>query len=301
MWTSCELCCGERREGKKMDPLVMPGVDLKDFPFTPIYRARLFGSMFHANASDGGWRAGVTLWLKSWDQVPAGSLPKDDVSLCRLAELGRDIKSWRKIAVEALHGWKECSDGRLYHGVVAEGVNEAWQRKCTQHDRTEAARAARAAKRLSQTNSDPPNQYVTENVTEPEKGATSSVTGSKGQGQGQGQIEEDSDAAASGAAAPDPIKDLWNRGLAILGEKHRALLGKMRKEYTEVVLLEAIVETERECPIEPVAYLIACCQRRKANGRNGTGGHDSALDILARAAVDHDERQGYRGPAEAPH
>ena len=32
----------------------------------------------------------MTLWLKAQDQVPAGSLPGDDVELCRLAELGRD-------------------------------------------------------------------------------------------------------------------------------------------------------------------------------------------------------------------
>lgn len=131
-------------------PPVPPEVDLRDFPFTPIFRARLFGSCFHARVSDAGWRAGVTLWLKSWDQVPAGSLPGDDIDLCRLAELGRDLKSWRKIRDEALHGWFPCADGRLYHKVVAQGVWEAWDRKCAQRSRTAAARAARAAKRMRQ-------------------------------------------------------------------------------------------------------------------------------------------------------
>lgn len=274
------------------EPLVQAGVDLKDFPFTPIYRARLFGSVFHATVSDAGWRAGVTLWLKSWDQVPAGSLPKDEIALCRLAELGRDLKSWRKVADEALHGWRECSDGRLYHNVVAQGVNDAWQRKCAQHDRTEAARAARAAKRMSQTILSPQSASVTEN-------ATGNVTGSNRQGQGQ----LDSDASASGAVAPsDPVKELWDRGLAILGKGQRSLLGKMRKEYSDVVLLEAIVETEMECPSDPAAYLVACCQRRRANGRNGTGGHAGALDILRRAAIAaEDEREGYSGSFEAAH
>ena len=41
---------------------------------TPHIRInRLFGSSFHARASDAEWRAGVTLWLKSFHQVPAGS------------------------------------------------------------------------------------------------------------------------------------------------------------------------------------------------------------------------------------
>lgn len=278
------------------EPMVQAGVDLKDFPFTPIYRARLFGSVFHATVSDAGWRAGVTLWLKSWDQVPAGSLPKDEVALCRLAELGRDLKSWRKIAVEALHGWSECSDGRLYHSVVAEGVNDAWQRKCAQHDRTEAARVARAAKRLSQSCQPPPRASVTENATE-------DVTGSKGQG--QGQKEEDSDANASGAGAPnlapdpaaDPVKELWDRGLAILGNKNRSLLGKYVSQYGKPVVLAAIVETERERPVEPVSYFIECCERRRANGRD----QSVAYDILARAAIEQDEREGYSGSFEASH
>lgn len=129
------------------DPLVPGQVDLRDFPFTPIFRARLFGSAFHARANDGEWRAGVTLWLKSWDQVPAGTLPDDDIDLCRLAELGRDMKTWRKLKPGALRGWARCSDGRLHHKVVAEGVMEAWERKITQRFKTECARIKKANQR----------------------------------------------------------------------------------------------------------------------------------------------------------
>jgi hypothetical protein len=92
---------GQQQGGRIMSddlpsPPIPTGADLRDFPFTPMFRSRLFGSSFHARVSDAGWRAGVTLWLKSWDQSPAGSLPDDDIDLCRLAELGRDLKSWRK-------------------------------------------------------------------------------------------------------------------------------------------------------------------------------------------------------------
>ena len=128
-------------------PPVPADADLRDFPFTPMFRARLFGSSFHARVSDAGWRAGVTLWLKSWDQSPAGSLPDDDIDLCRLAELGRDLKSWRKIKAEALWGWFKCSDGLLYHDVVAEGVNEAWRGKLEQRWRTECGRIKKANQR----------------------------------------------------------------------------------------------------------------------------------------------------------
>ncbi len=124
-------------------PLVPAEVDLRDFPFTPMYRARLFGSAFHARASDAEWRAGVTLWLKSQDQVPAGSLPGDDVELCRLAELGRDSRTWNKIRARALHGWTACSDGRLYHAVTAEVVLEAWIEKLLQRKSSGAGNAKR--------------------------------------------------------------------------------------------------------------------------------------------------------------
>lgn len=108
-------------------PLTPAGCSLQDFPHTPIFRSRLFGSSFHARTTDGEWRAGVTLWLKSWDQVPAGSLPDDDIELCRLAELGR--RQWAKAKAAAMRGWILCSDGRLYHPVVAQGIATAWAAK----------------------------------------------------------------------------------------------------------------------------------------------------------------------------
>lgn len=118
-------------------------------------------------------------------------------------------------------------------------------------------------------------------------------------------IEEDSDANASGAAAPvaphepdaDPVKQIWDRGLAILGKKNRSLLGKYVSQYTKPVVMAAIIETEREQPVEPVGYFIECCERRRANGRD----QSVAYDILARAAIEHDEREGYSGHPETPH
>jgi hypothetical protein len=248
------------------EPPVERDVDLKDFAFTPIYRARLFGSAFHSTTSDAGWRAGVTLWLKSWDQVPAGSLPKDEVSLCRLAELGREIKAWKKVASEALHGWQECADGRLYHWVVAEGVNEAWQRKCARRDRTAAARDARQQQRALKSTTDDVTFSVTEIVTEP-------VTGSKGQGQGQGQgqghKEESSEANASAPNGADPVKGLFDHAVKIFGEcgvsekEARNLLGQGRKlKIPDGDLFGALIALRRENPVEPTAWWEAALKLR---------------------------------------
>ena len=158
-----------------MDDLPAPPVpadcDLRSFGYMPLDITRLFGSRFHAVANDAEWRAGVTLWAKSFHQVPAASIPDDDVELCRLAELGRDLKAWLKLREVALHGWIKCSDGRLYHPVVAQKAKEAWEAKQARRARTEAARA----KRHGHTVTEAPRPSVTASVTE---NATDLVTGS---------------------------------------------------------------------------------------------------------------------------
>jgi hypothetical protein len=196
------------------DPLTPADCDLRDFAFMPVDIARLLGSEFHAHASDAAWRAGVTLWLRAWHQVPAGSLPDDDVALCRLAELGRDMRTWRKIKDDALRGWTPASDGRLYHGTVAEKVAEAWDRKLRQRHRTFCATIRKHNERHKPDEISAPSyenwiemdrpDKVAEllcrvsdasNVTPPSRVTQENVAcdiGSKGQGQGQGQGQGDS-------------------------------------------------------------------------------------------------------------
>lgn len=116
-------------------PMTPPDCDLRDFTFVPINIVQLFSSRFHAIATDAEWRAGVTLWLKSFHQVPAASLPDNDVELARIAEMGRDVKSWKKVREIALHGWEKCSDGRLYHAVVAEKALTVWNKKLQQREK----------------------------------------------------------------------------------------------------------------------------------------------------------------------
>jgi hypothetical protein len=115
--------------------------------------------------------------------------------------------------------------------------------------------------------------------------------------------KEDSDADASDGVMPskasDPVKNLWDRGLAIFGEKRRALFGKYRKTYGDVIVLAAIVECENELPSDPVAYFVACCERRRRNAR--TGDAQSGLATLADWARAEDERQSFRRDYEAPH
>ncbi|MEO0035375.1 MAG: hypothetical protein RLZZ501_1398 [Pseudomonadota bacterium] len=114
-------------------PPVPADCDLRDFAFMPMDVVRLRDSDFACRATDAAFRAGVMLWLASWHQVPAGSLPDDDCVLSMLAGYGRVVRVWQRHRVGALHGWIKCSDGRLYHPVIAEKAREAWRSKQERH------------------------------------------------------------------------------------------------------------------------------------------------------------------------
>ena len=120
------------------EPLATPDLDLRSFRWMKLDLLALFNSDFNTITNDAAWRAGVTLWGKAWHQVPAGSLPNDDTTLCSLAGLGRDLRTWRKIKSQAMHGFTLCSDGRYYHGFLCEMARDAF----TGRQRYETRKAA---------------------------------------------------------------------------------------------------------------------------------------------------------------
>lgn len=121
-------------------PLTPVDCDLRDFAFMPLDVVRLRDSDLAATESAEAFRAAVMLWCASWHQLPAASLPDDDRVLANLSGYGRVVKEWQKERVGALRGWVTCTDGRLYHPVVAEKAMEAWRGKLERQWRTEAAR-----------------------------------------------------------------------------------------------------------------------------------------------------------------
>lgn len=95
----------------------------------PLEVARLLSSDMAATVAPEACWAAVLLWCAAWHQVPAASIPNDDRVLARLAGHGRNQRSWMRIRNGALQGWRHCSDGRLYHPVVAEKALEAWMER----------------------------------------------------------------------------------------------------------------------------------------------------------------------------
>ena len=116
---------------------------LKDFAYMPLDVVRLRDADVTCIATGDEFRAAVLLWCASWHQQPAASLPNDDRVLSNMAGFGRDVESWKRVKDMALRGFVECSDGRLYHPVIAEKAIESWNKKKAQRDRTAAATAAR--------------------------------------------------------------------------------------------------------------------------------------------------------------
>ena len=107
------------------EPLVPADCDLRGLPFMPLQVQRLLDSDLFAISTGDEFKAAVALWCKSWGQVPAGSLPNDERVLAHLAS----AKNWKRVREMALRNWVLCSDGRLYHPLVAQNVLEAWERR----------------------------------------------------------------------------------------------------------------------------------------------------------------------------
>lgn len=209
-------------------PPVPVDLDLRDFPFMPLDVLRLRDSDLATLATGEEFKAAVLLWCASWHQVPAGSVPKDERWLARHSGAG---SAWKKVREEALRGFVEHSDGRLYHVVVVEKALTSWQRKGEQKVRTLKARVASMAKRLDAAATDedrthvqamlselrrqlsqaiggpvtqPATQPVAEPVTDP---VTSTNREGQGYGEGEGQGEGDLKKGEEGADAPAPPAD----------------------------------------------------------------------------------------------
>ena len=110
-------------------PPVPPDCDVSKLDGFMLDAARLLGSELWALSTGDEMKAALGLWCRAWRQVPAASLPDDDAVLCSFAGYGRDLKAWRKVKAMALRGFILCSDGRLYHPVLAADAVQAFQRK----------------------------------------------------------------------------------------------------------------------------------------------------------------------------
>jgi hypothetical protein len=219
---------------QQVTPLTPADCDLRDFAFMPLDVVRLRDSDLAATESPEACWAAVLLWAASWHQVPAASLPDDDRVLANLAGYGRVVREWQKMREGALRGWITCTDGRMYHPVVAEKANEAWKGKLERLWRTECARMKKHFQRHEMpvvlpefhdwlTSGRPQGQAlpVPGDIPNLSRGQ-GRETGSKGQGEGKGEGQGQGQKKRRGAKAPSSA-DLPTWMQAIVGVYHEVL------------------------------------------------------------------------------
>ncbi len=245
------------------EPFVPANTDLRNFDYMPLKVAQLRDSDLAAVATDAEFRAAVMLWCASWHQVPASSLPNDERLLCRLAGLGRDIRTWKEIRTVALKGFVTCTDGRLYHPLIADLAIVAAQKQRRNAERTRNATEARKARNEQRDDAKEPNVTMPENerddnVTRTIPAAKPHVTSTKGKGEG---IEKGKGEEERGAAATDE----W----AVLEKKLRKAAGWEHESHPNLSVVGPIVEliatgSSLELDVLPVVKATAS----RANGRS---------------------------------
>ena len=92
----------------------------------------------------------LMLWMVAWEQVPCGSLPADDELIA--AKIGMSGKIFEKHKRVIMRGWWEADDGRLYHNVIVQRVEEMLVKRGKDAVRAAKSRANRSESHGSHSN-----------------------------------------------------------------------------------------------------------------------------------------------------
>jgi hypothetical protein len=144
----------------------------------------------------------LMLWATAWQQNPCGTLPSDEQVLC--ARLGMVPKMWGKHRSVLLRGWRQCSDGRLYHAVITERVLGMLTKKESEKARKAEYRLKMEAERARLSAVVPQLSHGTD-VDVPRPSASCDDTGT-GTGTGTGTQSNTYEAKASLSAEPTGVE-----------------------------------------------------------------------------------------------
>lgn len=293
-----------------VEPLTPHDCDLQDFQFMPLDVSRLRDSDLAADETPEACWAAVLLWSASWHQVPAASIPDNDVWIAKqagYAQRGKIDKDWARVRTGALRGWIKCDDGRLYHPVVAEKAMEAWRAKMAQRWRSECARIKKHNQRHENANVPMPDfdDWISQGrpagqplpVPGDKTGQVRDKAGDtrskrQGEGQGQGDLKltvpngTGADAPPAGLSSVDAVFQIavpWlvERGMA--DKAARSLLGAARKQLGDDGAWTLASDCMHAAPFEPASWLAAALNARMDSVK-GKGG---ASEKFAVAGADH--------------
>jgi hypothetical protein len=190
--------------GQLPPPLVPSDVSLGGNDWFPLYHRRLLKSRWWRIASDVARSRNVDLWCHAFEELPAGSLPDDDLELADLAGFGRDMAAFVALKSEILAPWTLCNDGRWYHPALCEVVLEVWERTDERRRKERQRQAAHRARIRGHTHGDDNDR--SEGVTR-DNPSLSRVTDPEVTHEGASQTDR-RDKKETGASAPPlaPVK-----------------------------------------------------------------------------------------------
>lgn len=280
-----KLYCEPARLAGLPRPPVPTHVDLRGMTYMPLDVLRLRDSRMANHPNPEVFRSAVLLWCASWHQVPAGSLPNDDVELARFAGFGRDHQGWLAIREEALHGFVECSDARFYHRVVAEKALSAWGKKWDRPEKAQerSEHASKAAKSRWKKNKKPRARAMPEQCsTDAQPVPDPCLKGREEKGIEDKNSVLRTDAVASASPQPtytDSRHELWGEGVPILRSlgvsesQSRSMIGKWLKgvkDDAQAVL--STIQKARDLRVQnPVPWITQGLQFGGQNVRSGSG------------------------------
>jgi hypothetical protein len=289
------------------DPMTPADCNLRGLPFMPLQVVQLLDSDLFIKSTGDEFKAAVALWCKSWNQIPGGSLPDDD----QILEALSCSKAWKKVKAMAMRGWVKCSDGRLYHPVVAQNALQAWEgredhREVNENKKSRQQRWRERVKELSAELRDvgvtPPMNASLSDLerlkrlhvdgdasTKASTGdATETSTGDKPETAYKGQCKGQGITSGKGDKSPNELtkEELWKAGKSLLSEAGMpvaqcgSFVGKLVKDYTDAIVIDAVRAAVTASPADPKEYLKATCQRLAGERRSKKGGNPSTLELM---------------------
>lgn len=254
-------------------PLTPPGCDLRGLPYFPVDVARLRDSDLWQLSTPEQFKPAFALWCRSWLEVPAASIPKDEAWLARAA--GVSLDDWRRLAPMSLRGWIECDDGRLYHPVIADRACRAWLDRLVIQEKSAKGNASRYGLAFS------PETWA----------AKRSVTGeclARLTALAEGVVPQGEQPAPTGSENPSSGSDLASEGEVKCKEKRRGrgseslVVSAAPKPTTDEARLafDAYNETASALGL-PVARTLDATRRRKLTAALQTHGLDGWHEALS--------------------
>ena len=285
------------------EPLVSADVDLRDFDYIPLYADRLFNSDTWGLCDADEKIAALHLWCSAWHEEPAGSLPNNDRLLASRAGYGVAVKSFLAVKKNAMRGWVLCTDGRLYHPVVASIALDVWKTKRKKKAENAADRARKALK-IPPENGESTDNFPPENASRngqfpPERPPENTKIPPENALQGKREVREREVASSPlrYEEAPAPLRGakrarggaresaltrerIFDNGLKLLGKKYRPLIAKMLESRGEAIVEEALHDIDLTNPDDPARAFCRLCTEPETPKHRGPDGPPPTLAEL---------------------